>query len=84
MIKPGGQTKCDELYKAEPKNWPCVPGVSEKFRLGGGRVVESAVQMWGIVLPCGGRKSGSRTEAAAKMMSAVRQANLKNGDPRTA
>ena len=46
---------CDELDTAEPENWPCEPGVSERLRPGGGRVVQIAVRMWGSVLPSGAR-----------------------------
>ena len=35
--------------------------------------MESAVRMWGSVLPGGGRKIGTRSDDAAKVMSAVRQ-----------
>ena len=68
-----GEALCDEIDGAKPENWPCEPGVSERFRPGGGREVESAVPMWKSVLPGGGQTSGTRTEYAAKVMSAVRQ-----------
>ena len=45
-------------------------------------MVESAVRMWGIVLPGGGRKRGTRTEKGAKAMSAVRQ-HCATGSPPT-
>ena len=73
MAERCGRGLYDELDGTELANWPSEPGVNERLKPGGGRVVESAVRMWGSVLPGGGRKRGTRTEESAKAMSAVRQ-----------
>ena len=47
--------------------------MSERFRLGGARVVDSAVRMLGSLLPGGKRKRGTHTVDGEKRMSATRQ-----------
>ena len=83
-----GEALCGEVDGAEPENWPCEPDVSERLRPGGGRVVDSAVRMWGMCCLAGGERKARVPKRERRRCrwsaSIVRRAGLRSGAPRSA